>query len=234
MNTIRGLVNQGIKVLQQMRINYNSTIGPNTMQLINISRQLIPNLQKEQPEIADILNNALSSINFNGFISAYSFGDIRTCYRILASLYNHPKKIFISHSSEDKDIVNGFVKEILIAIRTGDDFRNEIVKNMKGCDFILCMISENYKRSEVCTNEMGAAWAMDGKRILPFKFPYLSFNDMGFLNVVKQGADITDKSKLDELYTELCAFYDLSTDWINYNQRTADFIQLVNSKTGHN
>lgn len=153
MNTIRELVNQGIKVLQQMRINYNSPIGHNTMQLINISKQLIPNLQKEQPEIADILNNALSTINFNGFISAYSFGDIRTCYRILASLYNHPKKIFISHSSEDKDIVNGFVKEILMlgckfertdifctldhsAIRTGEDFRNEIVKNMKGCDFI--------------------------------------------------------------------------------------------------
>lgn len=114
MNTIRELVNQGIKVLQQMRINYNSPIGHNTMQLINISKQLIPNLQKEQPEIADILNNALSTINFNGFISAYSFGDIRTCYRILASLYNHPKKIFISHSSEDKDIVNGFVKEILM------------------------------------------------------------------------------------------------------------------------
>ena len=25
--------------------------------------------------------------------------------------------------------------------------------------------------SRECTNEMGAAWAMDGKRILPFKFP---------------------------------------------------------------
>ena len=44
MNTIRELVNQGIKVLQQMRINYNSPIGHNTMQLINISKQLIPNL----------------------------------------------------------------------------------------------------------------------------------------------------------------------------------------------
>ena len=64
MNTIRELVNQGIKVLQRMKINYNSTIGPNTMQLINISKQLIPNLQKEQPEIADILNNALPTINF--------------------------------------------------------------------------------------------------------------------------------------------------------------------------
>lgn len=86
MRTIRVLVNQGIKVLQQMRINYNSPIRPNTMQLINTSKQLIPELQKEQPEIADILNNALFTINFNGFISAYSFGYIRTRYRILASL----------------------------------------------------------------------------------------------------------------------------------------------------
>ena len=89
-------------------------IGPNTMQLINISKQLIPELQKEQPEIADILYNAISTINFNGFISAYSFGDIRTCYRILASLYSHPKKMFISHSTKDKDIINGFIKEILM------------------------------------------------------------------------------------------------------------------------
>ena len=105
---------------------------------------------------------------------------------------------------------------------------------MKGCDFILCIISENYKRSEVCTNEMGAAWAMDGKRILPFKFPHLPSTIWDFLMLSNRGADITDKSKLDELYTELCAFYGLSTDWINYNQRTADFIQLVNSKTGRN
>lgn len=115
-------------------------------------------------------------------------------------------------------------------IRTGEDFRNGIVKSMKACDFILCIISENYKKSEVCANEMGAAWAMEGKRVLPFKLPNISFEEIGFLNVVKQGADITDKSKLDELYTELCRYYDIETDWINYNQRTSDFIQLVNSK----
>lgn len=246
-NSIKKLVNEGIEVLRRMNINYNSPVGPNTLQLIGISKQLMLNLQKEQPVIANILNHAISTINTKGFISAYSFGDVRTCYYILESIYNHPKKIFVSHSSADGDIVNDFIKEILMlgckferkdifctldhsAIHTGEDFRNEIVKNMKGCDFILCMISENYKKSEVCANEMGAAWAMEGKRILPFKFPNLSFKDMGFLNVVKQGAEITDKTKLDELYSELCDFYDLSSDWINYNQRTADFIQLVNNK----
>lgn len=155
------------------------------------------------------------------------------------------RKIFVSHASADATIVNAYVKEILLvgcgfkakdifctldhtSIRTGDDFRNEIIANMKSCDFIICMVSENYRASEVCQNEMGAAWALDGKRILPFKFPNLSFNEIGFLSVIKQCADITDKSKLDELYKELCEYYDIEQDWMNYNKATADFIKIVN------
>jgi len=154
------------------------------------------------------------------------------------------RKIFISHSSEDKTIVNGFIKDILMlgcglrrneifctldhtVIRTGDDFRNEIIENMKKCDYIICMISDNYKNSEVCQNELGAAWTMTGKRVLPFKFPNINFREIGFLNVVKQAADLTDKSKLDELYDELCHFYDLQQDWRNFNQQKEDFINVV-------
>ena len=51
---------------------------------------------------------------------------------------------------------------------------------------------------------------------------------MGFLNVVKQGASITDKCKLDEFYQELCKNYDLVPDWITYNKAKEDFISLVN------
>lgn len=153
------------------------------------------------------------------------------------------KKLFISHSSEDEVIINGFIEKILIigcgfkrsdifctldhtSIRTGNDFRNDIIKNMKGCDYILCMISDNYRKSEVCQNEMGAAWAMEGKRVLPFKFPNIEFKEIGFLNVVKQAADITDKSKLDELYEELCKRYDLELDWKNYNKQKEAFVKL--------
>ena len=155
------------------------------------------------------------------------------------------RKIFISHSSEDETIVNGFIKDILMlgcgfrktdifctldhtVIRTGDNFRDEIIENMRKCDYILCLISDNYKNSEVCQNELGTAWAMNGKRVLPFKFPNINFNEIGFLNVVKQAADLTDKSKLDELYDELCQFYDLPKDWRNYNQQKDDFVELFN------
>ena len=65
------------------------------------------------------------------------------------------------------------------------------------------------------------------KRILPFKFPNIPFSEIGFLNVIKQAADITDNAKLDELYNELAKYYGLQQDWINYNQRKADFINIV-------
>lgn len=154
------------------------------------------------------------------------------------------KKFFISHSTNDKHIVNGFIKEILkigcgfkdddifctldsTAIRTGDDFREKIIENMKQCDYILLFISENYNTSDVCKNEMGAAWALEGKRILPFVLPSISFDQMGFLNVVKQGASITDKSKLDEFYQELCNNYDIKPDWLTYNRAKEDFVNFI-------
>ena len=162
----------------------------------------------------------------------------------LEKLSDSSKKFFISHSSKDEVLVNAFIEKILMlgcgfkrsdifctldhtVIRTGEDFRNEIIKNMKVCDYILCMISENYRESEICQNELGAAWAMEGKRILPFKFPNVKFEEIGFLNVVKQTADITDNSKLDELYIELCDNYGLEQDWINFNQRKEDFLKVV-------
>jgi len=184
-------------------------------------------------------------------INLYSLRDIMTTINILDSLIEESKpnqnsrKIFISHASADETIVNAFVKEILLlgchftpqeifctldhnAIRTGEDFRNVIVENMKSCDYVICLISENYRQSEVCQNEMGAAWTLEGKRVLPFKFPNLSFQEIGFLNVVKQAADITDESKLDELYVELCEHYDVQQDLIHFNKRKADFMKVVN------
>ena len=61
---------------------------------------------------------------------------------------------------------------------------------------------------------------------MPFKFPDIEFKEIGFLNVVKQAADITDKSKLDELYEELCKRYDLELDWRSYNKQKEAFVKL--------
>lgn len=262
---VREMIDSAKSLLVGISINYNSEIGPKTKKLVDICNAIIPLVKEMYPEIANILKNATSHIvnrqviamspygpmANKDLINAYSFGDLRTVIKVLDMLY--PKleqdgfKLFVSHSSGDETIVNGFVKDILMVgcgfrrtdifctldhtvIRTGDDFRDEIIENMRNCDYILCMISDNYKNSEVCQNELGAAWAMKGKRVLPFKFPDVNFNEIGFLNVVKQTADLTDKSKLDELYVELCQFYDLPQDWRNYNQQKDDFVELFNNR----
>ena len=113
------------------------------------------------------------------------------------------------------------------AIRTGDDFRDQIIENMKKCHYILLFISENYNLSDICKNEIGAAWALKGKRVLPFILPGTSFKQMGFLNVVKQGASITEKRKLDELYQELCDNYDMKPNWPSFNKAKEDFINSI-------
>lgn len=261
-NEIRKIIDSAKQVLNQLNIDYNSLAGPKTYNLVALSRQIVPLIKEDYPAIANIIGESTRNIInrqtipqyqygppiVKDYINAYAFGDLRTTFKILDSLYPHRKpntyKIFISHSSADETIVNGFIKSILMlgcglkrtdifctldhtVIRTGDDFRSEIIENMKSCDFIFCMISENYRMSEVCQNELGAAWALDNKRILPFKFPNIKFTEIGFLNTVKQAADISDTSKLDELYDELCKSYEIQPDWVNFNKQKNEFVNLT-------
>ena len=243
---IRDLIDDALDLLDRIRIDYDSCISVKTSSLLRIVEKLSPLVRGDYSTIYDILQHSLNHITFSGgYINAYSFGDLRTAIEVLDMLYpHHEKKIFISYSSKDEDIVRKFRTDILLAacslsakeifctidhsvIKTGEDFRNEIVRNMKECDIILLMISNNYKQSEVCLNEMGAAWALNGKKVMPFVLPEFPFEDMGFLYGIKQGASITDKTKLDELYKDICEAYDIEQDWIHFNQISNDFIKSI-------
>ncbi len=244
---IRGLIDEALEILSRMSINYNTKAGNNIRALMEIANELIPLVNNEYYAISQTLRSVVKNIirRDNNGINAYSFGDLRTSINALDMLYpSCERKIFISHSSKDEKIIKQFTKDILIAgcglrqnwifctldhssIHTGEDFRNEIVRGMRECDFIILMISNNYKESEVCLNEMGAAWALTGKTVLPFVLPDCSFEDMGFLYNVKQGASVTDKTKLDELYKDICETYDIEQDWIHFNQISNEFIKFV-------
>ena len=209
-------------------------------------QELCKIISNKYPAISNDLRSHIAQYDKNVLGHQGAIDAIINCILSLESKSNaNQRKIFISHASADETIVNAFVKEILLlgchftpqeifctldhnAIRTGEDFRNVIVENMKACDYVICLISNNYRQSEICQNEMGAAWALEGKRVLPFKFPNVNFSEIGFLNVVKQAADITDSSKLDELYVEFCEHYDVQQDFIHFNKRKADFMKVVN------
>jgi len=246
---------ENCKYISNNQLRIEMIVGNGTVDYRCIGE--VRSFERELQELCEIVSNKYPAISndLRSHIAQYdknvlghqgAIDAIINCILSLESTSNaNQKKIFVSHASADKTIVNAFVKEILqlgchftpqeifctldhTAIRTGEDFRNVIVENMKSCDFVICMISDNYRQSEVCQNEMGAAWTLEDKRVLPFKFPNLSFQEIGFLNVVKQAADITDESKLDELYVELCDHYDVQQDFIHFNKRKADFINVVN------
>lgn len=226
------------------------TYCPGEDRLISVLNQLAVEIKDIESECSQRLIVELQNIKglANQCVNPFSFGAIVAIVNILRMKYvnvqKSGKKFFISHSSLDKTIVNSFVKEVLkigcgfkddeifctldpTSIRTGDDFREKIIMNMKDCDYILLFISKNYNLSDICKNEMGAAWALKGKRVLPFILPGVSFEQMGFLNVVKQGASIIDKRKLDEFYDEVCKCYNIEPDWPSFNKAKEEFIELI-------
>lgn len=157
------------------------------------------------------------------------------------------KKIFISHSSKDKEIVDQFVDKILhlgLAILPNDiaytsreetgviagfDIQNFIKTNIKGCDFVFFMISSNYKKSEICLNEMGAAWALD-KRIIPIVFPDVDFESIGWLLIAKKGFKLNDASAYDSICEEITDYYKTSIKLSAWNRNKEDFIKYINDK----
>lgn len=252
---IRKLIDKAYDVMESMELHkrpYNFAIDIHTKTLMNYVEQLSFLLKKSFPAIGEIQRDALSRMALsNGNVNAYSFGTIKTTIEILDSLFPYnQKKIFISHSSADKEIVKAFVEKILMlgcgfdkddifctlnsdAINIGDDFRNSIIDNMRCCDYIFLMISENYRNSEICHNEVGAAWALQNtKRVIPLKFPNLSFSqeDLGVLNVVKQAGSLNNKQQITKIYEELCEVYDINPDFSRFVQYADEFIEIVNKQ----
>lgn len=100
-------------------------------------------------------------------------------------------KIFISHSSKDKDLVDFFVllledylhidsDDIFCTLRTnsivaGSDFITNIRDNLTDAKIVFFLITSNYIESKFCLMEMGAAWALKNN-IVPIIVPPLNFD----------------------------------------------------------
>jgi len=128
--------------------------------------------------------------------------------------------IFISHSSKDKNVFEQFVNKILVlgcgikdsdifcssiaglGINSGENFRRLIKDKLLGCQYSFIMISNNYKQSEVCLNEMGASWALEHINVKQFLFPDLGFDYLRLLMNVNQASRINHPGALDQLFEE--------------------------------
>ena len=126
------------------------------------------------------------------------------------------KKIFISHSSADEPIIRSLIDDLLhgalsvniseifctttdgTKIESGEDWRNSIQEALRNSKVTLLIITPNYKESEICMCEMGAAW-VGSSRVLPFIVDPITYDNVGIIQQPKQIEKILDEESLDRL-----------------------------------
>ena len=225
---------------------------PGEQALVDAIQTLLPALDKYEPEISARLKAELKTLMMpqGSCVNAYSFGAVTALLAVLNLKYRSTdkiSKIFISHSSKDKDVVEEFVDEILqlgigmkssdvfctsiedMKIRNGEDMRNHIQHNLNRCDYAFIFISENYKNSGICMNEMGAVWAYD-KKVKLFTISPITFTELGWLMEIRQAADITDVSALDELYDDMTDYYSLQKNASTWGRHKQKFLKMFDTR----
>jgi hypothetical protein len=152
--------------------------------------------------------------------------------------------IFISHSSKDKEIVNDFIDLILQAglsvpideifcttidgtkIKSGDDWRNSIQSALKFAKINLLFISPNYKESEVCLNEMGAAW-VTSKNVFPLMIEPINYSTVGIIQQPKQIERLLDETSLDRIRDSIQEELDIPAKLIKSDRWTTKKSEFI-------
>ncbi len=128
-------------------------------------------------------------------------------------------RIFISHSSKEKDLVDAFVDlltsglninsdEIFctslegLGIPTGEGFIDFIKAQIEEADVVISIVSKNYYDSAFCLCELGASWVISGDH-MPILVPPMEFSDIEDVMKGLQGRKINSGSDLSEIKDEL-------------------------------
>lgn len=134
---------------------------------------------------------------------------------------SHSPLIFISHAGNDREIIKVFIDWILkhfMGLRdenivctsfeantlyVGSSIQQYIKEKIETSDVVLSMVSQNYKNSEICMNEVGAAWALQ-KTIMQIVLPDADFDSLGWLLETSKAAKITDLDSISLFVESLC------------------------------
>lgn len=126
------------------------------------------------------------------------------------------KHVFISHASKDKEIIDAFVDLILqgslsvpidkifcvstdgTKIKSGADWRDSINESLLSAKVNFLLITPNYKESEVCLNEMGAAWVTSAT-VLPLIVEPINYKTVGVIQEPNQIEKLLDEKSLDRI-----------------------------------
>jgi len=162
-------------------------------------------------------------------------------------------KIFISHSSENKDYGNALVEllrgvginenEVIFTSNTAygipisQNIFNWLKSQITEKPFVIYLLSKEYYSSIACLNEMGAAWVIENEHAILFtpNFDLSSkeFRD-GAIDPREIGFYINDEERLHEFIQHLNKFFNLTNNLIIINQRIKAYlleIEKISNKT---
>lgn len=126
------------------------------------------------------------------------------------------KRVFISHATKDKEIIDAFIDLILhgalsipiddifctstdgTKIKSGADWRNAIKNNLVNAKLNFLIITPNYKESEICLNEMGAAWVTSAE-VVPLIVEPINYKTVGVIQEPTQIEKLLDERSLDRI-----------------------------------
>lgn len=128
------------------------------------------------------------------------------------------QKIFISHSSNDKENVEELIDMLEsiglnsnqifctsfsgYGIAFGENFLERIKNELDNNVLVVFLLSESFYKSPVCLCEMGATWIKTNKHI-PILIPPFDFKDIQGVIPLTQGFKINDKGALNEFKEQI-------------------------------
>lgn len=127
------------------------------------------------------------------------------------------KKIFISHSTKDRELIDSFLdflesgmgvnrEEVYCTsvdgtIGTGQKFVDNIKLNIEKAEIVMFIVTPQYLQSKFCLAEMGAAWVLN-QQVYPIIFEPLNFD-------VLEGTPLKGiQAKILNSENNICSMYD--------------------------
>jgi|GEM_PF-2550985 len=167
------------------------------------------------------------------------------------------KKIFLSHSYLDRNISAKIVEKLLIklfeiskqddifftgkretGIESSLNWRNKLKTNLRDCDIFIALITTNFKNSEVCLAEIGAAWILD-KKIYPLILPPINYQNFSQIIGEIQADSLLKKedvhSFINSLQAQLKSLYGIDPkSEVNINKTITDFLKSIKQHINKN
>lgn len=153
-------------------------------------------------------------------------------------------KLFISHSSEDKDKIKPLIDLIenigvthnriffsshpAYGVELGQNIFERLKMELEDNVFALFILSENFYKSPVCLCEMGAVWIKSNKQI-PILIPPFGFKDVQGVFPNSLGFKINDKDQLNSFKGLLETHFGLTPIHISrWEEKRDEYLSKIN------